>query len=253
MHRWNASNLSDFNTEHMVQHHYSSEERFDDLEGSEAADQHADGWGEEDDNQVLTECAPLLDNNRAPNETVCEQQCAWTVDSTFAPEHQCVQKTHKPRKRVCLPKSSEDGRPTQGGRPRSARISLLQDQHLASTAAAAAAEVLPAKASSSTDQTLRVVSNLQPARVVGQLVACQDDKTMILQACKFHSKHTNQDCQAPLSIVVHKRNHLAVSCAARHQWVWCNHCCTCQGPDRRERGCTTPTHWCVNKYSLCEL
>ena len=83
----------------------------------------------------------------------------------------------------------------------------------------------------------------------GQLMACTEgnhDTVIILQGCKFHSKHTHEDCSAPLSIVVHKRNHLAVSCAARHQWVWCDQCCDCNGPERRQRGCCTPSHWCVN-------
>jgi len=83
----------------------------------------------------------------------------------------------------------------------------------------------------------------------GQLMACtvwNHDTVIILQGCKFHSKHTHEDCSAPLSIVVHKRNHLAVSCAARHQWVWCDQCCDCNGPERRQRGCSTPSHWCVN-------
>lgn len=72
-------------------------------------------------------------------------------------------------------------------------------------------------------------------------------KKTILQCCKFTSKQTQQACKGELTIVPHKREHLAVSCSSRHQWVWCSMCCNCHSDGRgnggRQRGCTVPTHW----------
>ena len=74
-------------------------------------------------------------------------------------------------------------------------------------------------------------------------------KTTVLQCCKFTSKQTQQACKGQLTIVPHKRGHLAVSCSSRHQWVWCSLCCNCHAGAKggningRNRGCTVPTHW----------
>jgi len=67
-------------------------------------------------------------------------------------------------------------------------------------------------------------------------------KKTMLQCCKFTSKHTQQACKGELTIVPHKRGHLAVSCSSRHQWVWCSACCNCHA-GKGQRGCTVPTHW----------
>jgi len=67
-------------------------------------------------------------------------------------------------------------------------------------------------------------------------------KKNMLQCCKFTSKHTQQACKGELTVVPHKRGHLAVSCSSRHQWVWCSVCCNCHA-GKGQRGCTVPTHW----------
>ncbi len=72
-------------------------------------------------------------------------------------------------------------------------------------------------------------------------------KTTILQCCKFNSKQTQHACKGHLSIVTHKRGHLAVSCSTRHQWVWCPLCCNCNAGKGAvadgKRGCAVSTHW----------
>jgi len=74
-------------------------------------------------------------------------------------------------------------------------------------------------------------------------------KTTILSSCKFTSKYSKKRCGHSLSIVTHKRGHLAVSCASKHQWVWCALCCNCNEAihglhsDLQQRGCQKAQHW----------
>ena len=134
-----------------------------------------------------------------------------------------------------------------GRRSKSARISSKRkDEIYKETAASPAPGVIVAmKTECASNKAQQESSVCFPARPSAPQSNC---KTTILQCCKFTSKHTQQACKGQLSIVTHKRGHLAVACSARHQWVWCDLCCTCNSAkgsssDRRQRGCTVSTHW----------
>lgn len=135
-------------------------------------------------------------------------------------------------------------------RPKSARISSKrQDQmHLAAEAAAVQAAAATAAAAG----ILGPLPNMAMLEHVSSLPCCPRNvrpshfpvKTTILPCCKFTSKQSKQGCKGGLSVVTHKRGHLAVSCSARHQWVWCALCCNCNSKgDKRQRGCQVPSHW----------
>ena len=138
-------------------------------------------------------------------------------------------------------------------RPKSARISSKrQDQVRIEEAAQAAAAAAAVTASAAT--AIIVPLPLPNVTVLEQVSlnccgpASRQFSTTILQCCKFTSKQTQQACKGHLTVVTHKRGHLAVSCSARHQWVWCALCCNCYSgkgasPNGRQRGCTVPTHW----------
>ena len=139
-------------------------------------------------------------------------------------------------------------------RPKSARISGKRTQDLlrieaaavASASAAAAIALIPPVPSPSSVAALEQARPLvfQPA---ANRASQTGGKTTILQCCKFTSKQTQQACKGQLTIVPHKRGHLAVSCSSRHQWVWCSMCCNCftgsKSTNGRHRGCSVPTHW----------
>lgn len=141
-------------------------------------------------------------------------------------------------------------------RPKSARISSKRTQDLlrieaeaaasASAAAAVVSAMPPLPAPSSAAVLDRVNPSCCPPANRTNHLPC---KTTILQCCKFTSKQTQQACKGQLTIVPHKRGHLAVSCSSRHQWVWCSLCCNCHAGAKggnsngRNRGCTVPTHW----------
>jgi len=144
-----------------------------------------------------------------------------------------------------------DSDPFGGRRSKSARISSKrQDQIYMGTAASPALEVLVAVPVALKTECASNKAQPQPsvsfsARPSATHSIC---KTTILQCCKFTSKQTQQACKGQLSIVTHKRGHLAVACSSRHQWVWCDLCCTCNSAkgsnsDKRQRGCTVSTHW----------
>ena len=143
-------------------------------------------------------------------------------------------------------------------RPKSARISSKRTQDLlrieaAAVASASAAAAVPSIPHVPTPASVAVLEQARP--LVCQPAANRASqhqpggKTTILQCCKFTSKQTQAACKGQLTIVLHKRGHLAVSCSSRHQWVWCSMCCNCvtgvKSTNGRQRGCSVPTHWYV--------
>jgi len=154
--QWNATNLSEFNEQKRdTAGHYSSEERFDDRRAQGVSlEQHVGEWADEGNDDSA---APK------PEQTSGVEPSSVSIDECWiacprrssppplaAPHLRNFTKAHSPRKaksakRPCPDSefADEGGGGSAGGapRPRSARISLLKDQHLASTAAEAAAEV----------------------------------------------------------------------------------------------------------------
>lgn len=63
----------------------------------------------------------------------------------------------------------------------------------------------------------------------------------LLRECKHVDRKQNRkQCPFALHLRGHKRGHLAVSCEAGHQWVWCFFCCDCP---RSGLGCANAFHW----------
>jgi hypothetical protein len=164
---------------------------------------------------------------------------------------------HKPVKRLCPIEFLEHDYVYEAfaPRPKSARISSKRTQDLlrieaeaaaTASAAAAVAAVAPLPPPSNAPVVEQVSPSCCPPTNRASQLPC---KTTILQCCKFTSKQTQQACKGQLTIVPHKRGHLAVSCSSRHQWVWCSLCCNCHAGakggniDGRNRGCTVATHW----------
>jgi len=68
-----------------------------------------------------------------------------------------------------------------------------------------------------------------------------EEPVVVLHQCKHVDRKSNRmQCAQPLHIRCHKRGHLAVTCDAGHQWVWCRQCCDC---GLGTRGCIMPAHW----------
>jgi len=164
---------------------------------------------------------------------------------------------HQPVKRLCPIEFLEHDYVYEAfaPRPKSARISSKRTQDLlrieaeaaaTASAAAAVAAIAPLPPPSNAPVLEQVSPSCCPPTNRASQLPC---KTTILQCCKFTSKQTQQACKGQLTIVPHKRGHLAVSCSSRHQWVWCSLCCNCHAGAKggningRNRGCTVPTHW----------
>lgn len=136
-------------------------------------------------------------------------------------------------------------------RPKSRRIwSKRQDQILVEAEAAAVAAASAAAAAIHVPHPSVALLEQTSAQIMSRAVRPSHlaAKTTILPCCKFTSKHSKQGCKGDLSIVAHKRGYLAVSCSARHQWVWCSLCCNCNSDkglhaDSRHRGCQVASHW----------
>lgn len=138
-------------------------------------------------------------------------------------------------------------------RPKSARISSKRQDQMHLEAEAAAVQAAAAAAAAAAVHV--PLPNMAMLEHVSSLPCCPRNvrpshfpvRTTILPCCKFTSKQSKQGCKGELSVVTHKRGHLAVSCSARHQWVWCALCCNCISkcatPDKRQRGCQVPSHW----------
>jgi hypothetical protein len=149
------------------------------------------------------------------------------------------------RERVCEDESDADAPYyPKAARPRSARISSRPTRKKEEEAPVSDSSTSTSCSSASSALAVPSPGAHMSCALAGRAGSC---KTTILQCCKFNSKHTQHSCKGQLSIVTHKRGHLAVSCSTRHQWVWCPLCCTCNAGKGAvadgKRGCAVSTHW----------